>query len=258
MPARAGELKSFTETIPNTLVKFDMVAIPEGDVTIAPADGKGESKKVHVKPFYIGKTEVPWELFDIYCFQLDLTEPEKAEEIARPVAARTRPSKPYGAPDRGYGHKGYPALSMHYMSAQVFCKWLSARTGKKYRVPTEAEWEYACRAGDMRVGPRGEKELDAVAWYYTNADDTTHPCATKKPNAWGLYDMLGNAGEWVTGLDNVGYQAGGTFDNKAPNVHPGRRAAWQPAWQDQDAQIPKSKWWLSNGNFVGMRVVCEE
>src|SRR5207244_3677912 len=157
----------------------------------------------------------------------------------------------YGAPDRGYGHQGYPALSMHVGSAEFFCKWLSAKTGKKYRIPTEAEWEYACRAGQPAGEPLTKDQLDSIAWFWDNADDKTHPCGEKKPNAWGFVDMLGNASEWVTTLDNKSCLAGGSFTDRVKLVQPDARAFWKPEWQAEDAHTPKSKWWLSNGNFAG-------
>ena len=138
--------------------------------------------------------------------------------------AESRPSHPYGAPDRGFGHDGYAAISETSRAAMQFCVWLSAKTGKKYRLPTEAEWEFACRAG----GPGGKldrEELKKVAWFWENSEEQPHPVGKKAPNAWGLYDMLGNVGEWAIGLDGKPVLCGGTWQDKAGLVHPGAPSA---------------------------------
>ena len=207
---------------------------------------------VKVGPFWIGKTEVTWDAYDIFVFRLDLTEQQKTEG----VDATSRPSKPYGAPDRGFGHQGYPALGVTFYAAEQFCQWLSAKTGKKYRLPTEAEWEYACRAG--AASEEKPESLDRTAWYWENADDKTHPVGTKAPNAWGLYDMLGNVAEWCRGADGTPVVRGGSYNDRAAKVGVTARALQTPAWNATDPQNPKSKWWLANAPFVGFRVLREE
>jgi formylglycine-generating enzyme required for sulfatase activity len=205
------------------------------------------------KAFWMSKTEVTWDAYDVFAFKLDMTE----EQRAKGVDAASRPSNPYGAPDRGMGHQGYPAVSLTYKGADEFCRWLSAKTGKKYRLPTEAEWEHAARAGASSAGPIPSKELATVAWHWDNADDKTHPVGKLKPNAWGLHDMLGNAGEWCTGKDGKPVLRGGTFADKAADVHAGARALQTPDWNVTDPQNPKSKWWLSDGPFAGFRIIRE-
>lgn len=242
------------DTLPNSLVKWEMVQVPAGTIEMADPSKPGTMKKVAVKSFWIAKTEVLWELYDIYAFRLDLSEAEKVKA----ADAASRPSKPYGAPDRGFGHQGYPALSMHFPAAQSFCEWLSKKTGKKYRLPTDVEWEYACRAGANPAPAYDDNALKDIAWYWENADDATHPAGKKRPNAWGLYDMLGNAAEWVVMPDGKGALAGGSYDDKAAGVQPGSRAFYKPEWQAQDAHTPKSKWWLSDGPFAGMRIIRED
>jgi formylglycine-generating enzyme required for sulfatase activity len=237
-------LSPFVETIPGASVKFEMIPLPAGAITI-------NKTAVEIKPVWIGKTEVTWDEYDIYAFKLDEKENQKIGELD----AIARPTKPYGAPDRGFGHQGYPALSMTFHAAQEYCRWLSAKTGKKYRLPTEAEWEYACRAGEAeKISPAS---LDQRAWFWDNAEDKTHPVATKQPNKWGLHDMLGNAAEWVVGLDGKPVVAGGSYKYKAAQLHSGARAKQMPMWNMTDPQMPKSKWWLSDATFVGFRVVCE-
>jgi formylglycine-generating enzyme required for sulfatase activity len=238
-----------TDTIPGSLVKFDLVRIPGGTVTHLGADGKMATTTV--KPFWLGKTEVTWDEYDIYAFRLDQTEDEKA----RGVDAASRPSKPYGAPDRGYGHQGYPALGMAFNAAEQYCRWLSAKTGKKYRLPTEVEWEHACRAG---AGGTKPQDLQSHAWILENGEDKAHPVGQKTPNAWGLHDMLGNVMEWCVGVDGKPVARGGSFVDKAADVSRATRTHQTPDWQAADSQIPKSRWWLSDGPFVGFRIVREE
>lgn len=230
------------QKIPGSLVSFHLVKIPPGEIAI------GE-KKVAVQAIWVGETEVTWDLYDIYAFRLDLS----AEDQAKGVDAEARPSKPYGAPDRGFGHQGYAAIGMTFNAADHFCKWLAKKTGKKYRLPTEAEWEYAARAGDT-----GEpKDLKEVAWYWTNADGTTHPVGKLKPNAWGLYDMLGNTAEWASALDGTPVVCGGSFKDKSAKIGYTVRSPFDPRWQEADAHVPKSKWWLSDGPHIGLRVVMD-
>lgn len=233
---------TFEEKIPGTLAAFTMVKVPAGEATV-------DGKKVNVGPFWIGATEVTWDVYDIFAFRLDLT----AQEQATGVDAKARPSKPYGAPDRGYGHKGYAALGMASNAANKFCEWLSKKTGKKYRIPTEAEWEHAAHAGH-----KGDpKPLGDYAWILDNSDDVAHPVATKKPNAWGLYDMIGNTAEWVLAADGTMVVRGGSFTQESPMVGIKAREPYSPKWQEADAHVPKSVWWLSDGYYIGMRVVCD-
>lgn len=219
---------NFVEKIPGTLVEFTMVRLPGREV-------------------WIGETEVTWDLFDIWAFRLDQTD----EEVAAGVDAESRPSRPYGAPDWGFGHTGYPAIGMTHHAAEEFCRWLSKKTGRKYRLPTEEEWEFAARAG---VSSEPD-DLGSVAWYWENSDDKTHQVKAKKPNAWGLYDMLGNVAEWAIGKDGKGLVCGGSWKDKVVGF--GVRAQQEPKWNERDPQNPKSKWWLSDAPFVGFRVVCE-
>ncbi len=247
-------LSAYTETIPGTVVKFEMVPVPGGTYTIT--DPKtGKPRQVTIKPFYIGKTEVTWDEFDVFVHKLDAPDTQKTGG----ADAVSRPSKPYGAVDRGFGHKGYPAISMSYLSAQKYCEWLSAKTGKKYRLPTEAEWEYACRAGVLPAGPITDSELlDKLAWHWGNSDDKTHKVGTKQPNAWGIHDMLGNVAEWCRPMDDeVPVVRGGSFYDEPDKVHPAARRKYTPDWQMNDPQNPKSQWWLTDAPFVGFRVVCE-
>ncbi len=249
----AKTLEPYTETIPGSLITFEM--IPVAARVAEPGPG-GTTEEFPRESFWIARHEVIWDAFDIFVFRLDLTEQQRTTEGRD---AQSRPSKPYGAPDRGFGHAGYPALGMTYHSAQMYCQWLSQKTGRKYRLPTEGEWQYACVAAAEQSPPsKGAPALDKVAWYWDNAEDKTHPVGKKQPNEWGLHDMLGNVAEWVTGRDGNSVACGGSYEDESKDVTCGSRKLPEKAWNATDPQIPKSKWWLSDAPFIGFRIVCEQ
>lgn len=231
---------SFEQKIPGSLASFRVVRVPDGQVTL-----RGQTYQI--KGLQIAETEITWDVFDIWAFRLDQTEQEQAQG----VDAASRPSKPYGAPDKGFGHAGYAALGMTHHAAEAFCRWLSAKTGRKYRLPTEAEWVYAAKANSP-----APTDLAKVAWYWDNAEDVAHAVGSKEPNAFGLRDMLGNLAEWVNAAEKP-VAMGGHFMSKAPEVTAESRLEQTPKWNENDPQNPKSKWWLSSAPFIGFRVVCE-
>lgn len=240
----AFDLEPYAIKIDEAMVEVEMIPIPPGSIEIATEDG---GERVDVGPYWISETEIPWDLFDVYAFG-SADEDEASEEDAI-----LRPTNPYGAPDRGFGHRGHAAISMSYLMAGEFARWLSARTGDTYRLPTEAEWEYACRAG--RDEPLAAEEIPQHAWFWDNAFDETHPIGELEANAFGLHDMLGNAAEWCTGLDGAPLACGGHFLSKIEDVHCGARMTPSPKWQETDPQIPKSESWLTDGPFMGFRVI---
>jgi formylglycine-generating enzyme required for sulfatase activity len=235
---------SYLDTIPGTLVTFTMIAVP-GDPLI-----------------YIGKTEVTWDEYDVFAYKLD--EPAArggrdtaaVEDDAEDIDAMSRPSRPYGAPDYGWGHQGYPAISIAAPAALEYADWLSARTGKRYRLATDAEWTRAATAGlaGLSFTPA---LLDSLAWHAGNSGNRAHPVAAKRADALGLYDVLGNAAEWVTGADGRPLTRGGSWADQPSGLSPLTSARYSPAWQERDPQFPKSRWWLSDGPFVGFRLVRE-
>lgn len=160
----------------------EMVAIKGGTFMMgSPEDelGRYYDEQQHqetVEDFAIGKYPVTFEEYDTFC-----------EDTGR--------KKPN---DNGWGRGRRPVINVSWYDAVAYCDWLSKKTGKRYRLPTEAEWEYACRAGSTTAYCYGNAPdmLGEYAWYHDNSDMMTHTVGEKKPNAWGLYDMHGNVWEW--------------------------------------------------------------
>jgi formylglycine-generating enzyme required for sulfatase activity len=232
------------ETLAGTTVTFEMVLVPKGVVLL---NGKPEP----AGPFYIGRTEVTWDMYDVFALGLDTpaSRPAGSDGIARP-------SNPYGAPDYGWGHAGYPAISVTRQAAEAYAKWLSQKTGRVYRLPTEIEWLHvaALAAGSEGLTP---DKRDAIGWHRDNAAAHSHPVATKAPDRLGLFDLFGNAAEWVMTRDGQLATRGGSFRDGPDGIGPTSRAVQDEYWNERDPQLPKSRWWLSDGPFVGFRLVRE-
>ena len=223
----AGAQESYTDSVPGTLVRFEMVKVPGTSI-------------------WIGKTEVTWDLYDAFA----LSRPDTTEQ-RRAVDAVARPTRPYGAPDYGWGHAGFPVISLAYTAAQAFCEWLSARTGKRYRLPTDAEWERVAQ-----IAAVGKSPVD-LGWHAGNAGGTTHAVGGKSADAVGLHDFFGNAAEWVTVTSGRPVVRGGSFRDAPTAIGPSARAVQNDTWNERDPQIPQSRWWMSDAPFVGFRIVRE-
>jgi formylglycine-generating enzyme required for sulfatase activity len=241
--AQAAPPSAYRESIEGTTVTFEMVPVPQGTVTL-------DGKSVTVPAFYIGRTEVTWDMYDVFALGLDSPQSRGRGD------ATARPSQPYGAPDYGWGHAGYPVISVARAAAEAFAEWLSKKTGKKYRLPTEAEWLHAARlAAGGDALPSAKR--DTLAWHAGNASEKTHATGAKAPDALGLVDLFGNAAEWVTTADGAAVVRGGSFRDPGDKVGPAARAVQDDSWNLRDPQFPKSRWWLSDGPFVGFRLVRE-
>lgn len=271
-------------------VKFKMVPIPGGIYTRGSPDteadrnaDEGPTHQVEIKPFWMGVMEVTWDEYDLFAFSLDVRDQPKAKPLLDLRGdAVTRPTPPYTDMTFGHGHDGYPALCMTHHAAMEYCRWLSARTGKNYRLPTEAEWEYACRAGTKTAYSFGDspEALGEYGWFLDNADGKPQPVGKKKPNPWGLHDMHGNVAEWCVDMyvkdeyakapkDKPWLQPvvvpiekrfphvvrGGSWDDEAPLLRSAARRPSNREWLRQDPQRPQSIWWLTEAVFVGFRVV---
>jgi formylglycine-generating enzyme required for sulfatase activity len=281
--------KSYVETIPGSDVKFEMIAIPGGTFLMGSpssepgrAEDEGPQHPVTIRPLWIGKCEVTWDEYDQYWKKQEGAEQPKPTAQDKAADAVSRPTPPYADETFGHGREGNPVICITHHAAMEYCRWLSARTGKSYRLPTEAEWEYACRAGTKTAYSFGDdaKQLGDYAWLAGNSEEVAHPVGKKKPNPWGLHDMHGNVAEWC--LDQYRKDLYATFPQDKPVLLPvvlptadrfsnvARGGSWadQPArlrsaarrgsdksWIRQDPQRPQSIWWLTDAEFVGFRVV---
>jgi formylglycine-generating enzyme required for sulfatase activity/cytochrome c2 len=259
---------NYVQQVPGQTVTFDMVAIPGGEITIGSPESEAgrdktdlPQKKVTVKPFWMGRCEVSWQEFLPYVF-LDqkevLRQVDKIEGIVDKDGV-SHPTKPYGSVYRERGEKGFPAIGMGYPSAREYCKWLSKKTGLQYRLATEEEWEYACRAGATSAYFWGDDPAQAkdYAWFKDDSKDSTHPVGKLKPNKFGIYDIAGNVAEWTAkpNTNAPGVARGGAWSEPVTRLRSAARMIETPDWNELDPQFPQSVWWLSAADFIGFRVV---
>lgn len=156
-----------------------------------------------------------------------------------------------------------PAERLDWDQAVEFCELLSEKEAKHYRLPTEAEWEYACRAGTRTRYNTGDTDnaLARAGWYGANSGRQTHPVAIKKPNGWGLYDMHGNVWQWCS--DTMGdYHPGSVTNPQGPDPKPVNRRVLRGGCWESDAEMCRSavrycEWEFNGRDFVGFRVVLD-
>ncbi|MDB4097872.1 formylglycine-generating enzyme family protein, partial [Flavobacteriaceae bacterium] len=244
---------------------------------------EGPVHKVEVDSFWMAKYETTWDLYNLFTSRsLDNLQPKfnSNNEVNIDVDAVSGATTPYVEMSFGMGTDGFPAISMTQLAAKKFCQWLSAITGNFYRLPTEAEWEYACRAGSQSSYFFGDdiNELSDYAWFKDNSGNKYQKVGLKLPNNWGLYDMHGNVSEWtldayssttyLKSLQNLSKNPytkplklyprvvrGGSWKNSHYRLRSASRQASSKQWKKQDPQIPRSKWWHTDAQFVGFRVV---
>ena len=295
---QAGE--PMTQTIPGTTVSFDMVLLPGGSFVIgSPLDepgrdeDEGPRRTLNLGPFWMGTTEVTHEVFSI--FRDRRLDDDMRADPALPFDADavTRPSPPYEDPAHGMGGPGRPATGMTRVAALHFARWLSEKTGRLYRLPTEIEWEYACRAGHddafgLELGTAHRDNLESImtllserAWFDANSNGSLRDVGTRASNGWGLHDLLGNAAEWTlqpydaehyaslgdgsvegtepgTSTRGRGVVRGGAFDDDLHRLRCADRFEETSAWKRRDPQVPKSRWWNTDSPHVGIRLVSPE
>ncbi|KQS32788.1 formylglycine-generating enzyme family protein [Dyadobacter sp. Leaf189] len=286
--AQDANFKNYTQKIGGSPKVYEMVAIPGGEFMMgSPASEKGHKAdegpqhKVKIEPFWMGKFEVIWDIYDLYSFknmekEMAARHPDPEKSVQK-TDASTRPSPPYVDMSFGMGREGYPAINMTQYAAIHFCKWLYEKTGVFYRLPTEAEWEYACRAGSKTAYSFGDdaSKLGEYAWFRGNSDAAYKKVGQKKPNAFGLHDMHGNVMEWTLDQYIPDYYAkkpagekyapvtelypnsvrGGSWDDEPSELRSAARIPSKADWKILDPQLPKSEWWLTSASFVGFRVV---
>lgn len=284
-------LTPYTQSIPGTDVTIEMVPVPGGTFTMgSPEDEKGRKEdegprhKVKVAPFWMGKFEITWKQYDLFVKErksdLEGLLPIAGADVPLDADAVSLPTPPYIDMSFGMGRDGFPAINMTQYAAVYYAKWLTAKTGHFYRLPTEAEWEYACRAGRQSAYHFGDDpdKLDEYAWHYGNSGNKYQKIGTKKPNAFGLYDMHGNVAEWTMDQYSSAFYAqfegetadspwlrpnelyprvvrGGSWQDDPDRLRCAARRASRSKWKQRDPQLPKSLWWLTDAEFVGFRLV---
>ena len=293
-----GYMVPYTSTIPGTEVTFEMIPVPGGTFLFGSSDDEDEHRddegpqvELKVDPMWVAKTEITWAQYKEYMKLYGIFKEFEAQGTRKVngdnrIDAITAPTELYDSSFTfEYGEEPLqPAVTMTQYSAQQFTKWLSYVTGQQYRLPTEAEWEYAARGGTTTAYSWGDdpEGIDDHAWYFDNADSGPVTVATKKPNAYGLYDMHGNVAEWTVGQYNeAGYGwlkgnnvhaidavqwpetsspcvvRGGSWEMDPPDLRSASRLpSADEEWKEEDPNFPKSPWWFTSdpARGVGFRL----
>jgi len=281
-----GEL--LVERIPGTEIEYELAFVPGGTFLQGSAaddvgheDDEAPQREVRVSPFWMGIHEVTQDEFEVFRFRERDGDEAATPDILFDADGVSRPTTPYEDPTHGLGKPGHPATGMTRLAALSYARWLSEKTARMVRLPTEAEWEYACRAGAAGAGEFGidADVADRYAWSSGNSGGGHHPVGEKLPNAWGLFDMHGNVAEWVMDtyranayarlaedgivLDPLagepprgrGLVRGGGFDDPPGRMRCAERLPELAGWKRRDPQIPKSRWWNTDSPHVGFRLV---
>ena len=294
-----GYMVAYTVTIPGSDVRFEMIPVPGGKFKFGSpededgrAEDEGPQLDVMVDPIWVAKTEVTWaqykQFMQLYgIFKEFESKGERKVTDDNMVDAITAPTELYDSTfTYEYGEEPQqPAVTMTQYAAQQFTKWLSRITGQQFRLPTEAEWEYAARAGSSTAYSFGDSadELDEYAWYFDNADPVAPMVGMKKPNDFGLLDMHGSVAELtvnqytedgyasfdngkpLNAIDVVAWPEwsypvvvrGGSWEMDAEQLRSAARlASDDEAWKEEDPNFPKSPWWFTSdpSRGVGFRL----
>lgn len=301
----ASAMKSYAEKVRLANdANIDLIAIPGGEFSLGSPDSEtdhkpdeGPQRKIKIEPFWMGKLEITWDLYRPFMengkarnkdgtlnrdSNLTTSEAPSVQGSETLNDTITQPTPPYMPMhfQMGDGYtKEFPAVGMTQHAANKFCEWLSEQTGHFYRLPTEAEWEYACRAGTTTAWSFGDdaSKLPEYAWFAENSEFQYQKVGKKKPNPWGLYDMHGNVAELVLdqyfpdsyakfkdGESNPWVPAplryptvvrGGHWDQDAAMLRSAARLPSTKDWKVIDPQIPKSIWFFTNAPWLGFRIV---
>lgn len=300
-----GIFDDHAQPIADSNQEIDLAAIPGGVFQMG--GNTAGMHSVELDSFWISKHEVSWDQYNLFLedsiqdlrrelykvfYNVDIetadavsapTWTEELLEVLRdadiPADVISIPSPAYGDLSAGMGESGHPAVNITHYAALMYTKWLTIKTGDFYRLPTEAEWEYACRAGNYdSYAPYYASQIDQYAWHVDNSNRTYHPVESKLPNPFGIYNMLGNVAEWTMDQYHEDYferLEGEPANNpwfKPDELYPRavRGGSWMdqpevasclerrgsdPSWKRNDPQLPKSLWWHTNAYHVGFRVV---
>lgn len=276
---------AYSEAITGSDEFLKMIPVKGGEFLMGSNSHDPDEAPVHkvtIDDFWMGAYEITWDQYELFLDrQTDAVEnPEKNNEVSIEINAISSATTPYVDMSHGMGKKGFPVINITQYAALTFCKWLSAKTGNFYRLPTEAEWEYACRAGSTQDYSFGDNRanLDTYAWYSSNSGEKYQKVGTKEPNSFGLYDMHGNVAEWT--MDQYAANSymdqkssvfnnpwvkptqlypravrGGSWMDTAEDLRSSARTASKAEWKRIDPQIPKSRWWFTNAPHLGFRIV---
>ncbi len=285
--AQAQDFAPYSQAIPGSGQIMPMVPVAGGRFNMgSQPDETGHQPHeapqhaVTVGDFWMGQYEISWQQYDLFVHRDDdsfgqLTAPDKLQALS--IDGLTGATTPYVEMSFGMGKEGYPAINITQYAALHYARWLSAKTGHFYRLPTEAEWEYACRAGTSTPWSFGDNSAMAneYAIHAGNSEEHYALVGSRRSNPWDLYDMHGNVAEWTMDQFDPGFYSKSEAENPwnrptelYPRVTRGgswihtpeqqRCASRLPSaanWKERDPQIPKSDWWLTNAPFVGFRLV---
>ncbi|MFS4466591.1 formylglycine-generating enzyme family protein [Maribacter sp. 2210JD10-5] len=279
-----SQKNKYVQVLPNSDFTIEMVPVTSGEFKMGSPNNEvgrendeGPQRDVKIEGFWMASKEITWNVYHLFLERsLDNAKySEKGQEVSITPDAVSGATIPYVDMSLGMGTgKNLPVGNITQLGASKFCEWLSAVTGNFYRLPTEAEWEYAARAGSSEPYFFSENDsLSSYAWYSANSNETYHKVGQKKPNPWGLYDIYGNVAEWT--LDQYVVDAyekkygqfvpvkkefpaavrGGSYKDGPKDLRSASRQASKPVWKQRDPQFPKSKWWNTDAPFVGFRIV---
>jgi formylglycine-generating enzyme required for sulfatase activity len=289
----------YTHRVEGTEVTFEMIPIPGGKSTIGSPDSQlgrsqdeGPEFTVEVEPFWMAKTELTWAEYKTFLKTYDIFKRLSRQGVRKASGldqadAMTIPTPLY-EPSFTYefgDDPQQPAVTMTQYSAKLYTQWLSGMTGSQYRLPTEAEWEYAARAGTNTAYSFGDDplELHLYAAFADNSPEGAPKVGSKKANPFGLHDMHGSVWEWTLdhyATDSYLDRQGKTLTAEQALVMPKEKSSrcvrgggWQDpperlrsaarlgsndtVWKDADPNVPKSPWWFTDdpARMVGMRLV---
>jgi sulfatase modifying factor 1 len=291
-----GYMVPYTTTIPGTTVQYEMIPVPAGKLPVMedlgrPQENQRQSERVThfvtIAPFWVGKYEISWAQYQPYADLYFVFREFRHLQFRNwnrlaDVDAVTTPTELYTPHYHFKGQPRVPVAGITQFAARQYTKWLSQLTGRQYRLPAEAEWEYACRAGTTTLFSWGDDISHAgkYAVVFSGGRESPNEVGRQQANPWGLHDMHGNQAEWVLDAysrdgipesssgklqDLVRWPTdihprvvrGGSWENDAHSCRSVSRQSSSSQWSADDPSIPVSPWWHCSGpaQGIGFRVV---